>query len=70
MCTASAAVVTRFPSGVSETVNGAGTQRLPALFGVPWSVWAVEAGVTVVLALACGLAARRTRATAALATTR
>jgi len=48
----------------------AGTQRLPAFFGVPWSVWAVEAGVTVVLALACGLAARRTRATAALATTR
>jgi hypothetical protein len=33
-------------------------------------VWAVEAGVTLVLALACGLAARRTRATAALATTR
>ena len=46
----------------------AGTQPLPALFGVPWSVWTVEAGVAALLVLACGWAARRARATLAAPT--
>lgn len=36
----------------------AGAERLPAFFGVPWSVWGVEAGVALALVAAC-LAMRR-----------
>lgn len=39
----------------------AGAETLPAFFGVPWSVWAVEAGVVGVLVALCRVVPRRAR---------
>ena len=39
-----------------------GEQRLPSMFGVPWSVWGIEAGVLVLLLVLHGVLARRGRA--------